>query len=251
MHTPRFQEKSRTLACNPAGALYAPGKPSSKARLKLLSAKANGITDTDAWLAKHAIPVNRTRPEEVAMMVAESKFVFLTPGEPYFVGVYGQTMKTGTLATLFDQSEAGLSMKEILDFSRWKQGGKSLNLFAAVVEKNMLYVIASSSDYADTNKGLTGYLAAISLKTGKVVWQAGPRVANCTNMILHRDFLICGYGYTREPDFLFVIDKKTGRTLQKIPLKSAPEELALDENNQLHVRCYNTDYVFQLTGIGE
>lgn len=247
----RSQEKSRTLAPNPAGARYAPGTPRSKARLKLLSAKTNHITDSDAWLAKHLPPVNRTRPDEVPLAVGTGKFVFLTPGEPYFVGVYGQTMATGTLAVLFDQSEAGLVTKEVLDFSRWRQGGKPLALFAAVQEGKTLYVIASSSGYAYESKGLTGYLAALDLASGKVLWQAGPRVANSYNLILGRDFIICGYGFTREPDFLFLLDRKTGRTLQKIGLKSAPEHLVLEENNQLQVRCYDTDYTFQLTGIGE
>jgi hypothetical protein len=40
-----------------------------------------------------------------------------------------------------------------------------------------------------------------------------------------------------------VLDRATGRVLQRLPLKSAPDYI-LRKGDRLHVRCYDTNYVF-------
>jgi len=52
-----------------------------------------------------------------------------------------------------------------------------------------------------------------------------------------------GYGFTAEPDFLYVLNQTDGRILQKVPLKNAPEYF-VEKDNQLFVRTYHADYVF-------
>ena len=52
-----------------------------------------------------------------------------------------------------------------------------------------------------------------------------------------------GYGFTAEPDFLFVLDMKTGEVVEKTKVKSGPEVI-LDKSGELYVRTYDHDYVF-------
>jgi outer membrane protein assembly factor BamB len=235
------------LPCNPAGALYAPGTPKTRARLKLISAKKNQITDSDAWLEQHSDRLPRRKaPRGISETYKGAKLVSANMICDPAAVIYGTVSESaGTIVTLYDSEEAGLIERCAFDFSKWAHGGKSLWVYVAHADSEALYVVASYPGYAQEVGGKTGYLAALDVKTGKLLWQAGPRVANGFSLLVDNEFLVCGYGFTREPDFLFVIDKKTGRTVQKIAVKSAPEHLAW-EGNELFVRCYDTDYVFQI-----
>ena len=57
--------------------------------------------------------------------------------------------------------------------------------------------------------------------------------------------LITGYGFTAEPDFLYLLNRGNGAVHQTVPLRSGPEFLALKQT-ALFVRTYNTDSVFRL-----
>jgi hypothetical protein len=54
-----------------------------------------------------------------------------------------------------------------------------------------------------------------------------------------------GYGFTKEPDWLFVLDRRTGKTIQKLPLPKAPEALRATES-RLFVRLYDGYAVFAI-----
>jgi hypothetical protein len=235
------------LPCNPSGSRYAPGRPIGKTRLALASAKKNQITDSDAWLEKHADrQPSRKAPTGIPDTYKDARLVAANLLCDPVAVIYGKVSQAaGTIVTLFDSTEEGLIERHSFDFARWMHGGKALWVYAAHAEGDRVYVIASYPGYASEIGGKTGYLAALDAKTGKLLWQAGARVANCYNLAVNDDCIVCGYGFTREPDHLFVIDKKTGRTLQKLAVKSAPEHLSI-EGDQLFVRCYDTDYVFKV-----
>ena len=57
--------------------------------------------------------------------------------------------------------------------------------------------------------------------------------------------IICGYGFTNEPDYLYLINKNTGDLLQQIKLNTAPEYI-IRKQDQLYVRTYDTDYIFEI-----
>ncbi len=241
-------EKRQTLPRNPASAAYGPGRPTTKARLSLVSQQRNEITDSDAWLAQHSAGLpTRTCPPALPATFGPGKFVVGTYENPAAVGVYGAvSLSAGTFVVTFEPTEEGNDRAlHIFDFARWVHGNKSLWVYTAQPDDKTLFVIASSPGYAHEVAGKTGYLAALELSSGKLLWQAGPRVANTYNLAIGKDFLICGYSFTAEPDYLFLLDKKTGRTLQKIRVKSAVEHLQLVDD-RLYVRCYDADYVFKV-----
>ncbi|MBA1419762.1 MAG: hypothetical protein FAF03_02595 [Epsilonproteobacteria bacterium] len=64
--------------------------------------------------------------------------------------------------------------------------------------------------------------------------------------ILTEHFVITGYGFTAEPDYLYILRKKDGNVLKKIKLDSALEYPEIKENT-LHIITYNRHYVFVLS----
>jgi hypothetical protein len=77
------------------------------------------------------------------------------------------------------------------------------------------------------------------------LWRSQPLVCNANNFVIINDVIICGYGFTAEPDFLYLIDKTTGEILQQIKVKTAPEYL-IQKDNKLYVRTYDRDYLFEV-----
>jgi hypothetical protein len=82
------------------------------------------------------------------------------------------------------------------------------------------------------------------LATGKLLWRSDPLVCNA-ELASSGDYLITGYGFTAEPDFLFVLRKSDGKTASRTPIDSGPELIRLD-GNRLSVETYDQSYVFEL-----
>jgi len=59
------------------------------------------------------------------------------------------------------------------------------------------------------------------------------------------DWVVCGYGFTAEPDALFVLDRATGKTAARVPLPSGPAQLVLKDGT-LFVRTYDHDLTFRI-----
>jgi hypothetical protein len=110
---------------------------------------------------------------------------------------------------------------------------------------DILYVSHGHNTYARSSKGRTGYVTAINIKDNSVLWTSPALISNARNFEVIDDYLITGYGFTEEPDFLFVLRRKTGDVIQKIKLKSGPDYI-IRKNNDIYVRTYDTDYVFRI-----
>jgi outer membrane protein assembly factor BamB len=119
-------------------------------------------------------------------------------------------------------------------------------VFAAMAEGRLIVALAYNG-YAKDSGGKNGYVASFDADTGQVEWSSGPLVANHTNFHVAGDSIVTGYGFTAEPDFLFVLDRKTGAIDARIPLKSGPDAIVA-KGDQLFVRTYDTDYVFRARG---
>ena len=90
-------------------------------------------------------------------------------------------------------------------------------------------------------------VVAIDLDTKEVIWRSDPLTCNSDNFLIVQDeALICGYGFTAEPDFIYVLDLGDGSVVKKIPVKSAAYYFVL-RDNKLHVCTYNTDYIYDVS----
>ena len=78
-----------------------------------------------------------------------------------------------------------------------------------------------------------------------ILWRTDALVCNSRDFVIYNDVIICGYGFTSEPDFLYQIDINTGKVISEIPLNSMADYIVL-KDNKVYVRCYDTDYVFEI-----
>lgn len=119
------------------------------------------------------------------------------------------------------------------------------SLHWAVAEDGILYVSTYHMTYASSAPH-NGYITALDMNDGyKVLWRSEPLVINSNNFLLTDDAIICGYGFTDEPDYIYILDKGCGVKTQSYKVKTSPEWFVMKDNT-LYVRCYDTDYEFEI-----
>lgn len=109
-----------------------------------------------------------------------------------------------------------------------------------------LYVSHAYGGYAAHSKGMNGYLTAIDLDTNMLQWRSAPLSSNSREFVIVGDVIVSGYGFTAEPDFLFLIDARTGQTVQRVDVRTAPGDI-VEKGGELFVHCYDIDYTFHMT----
>ncbi|MGN0307121.1 MAG: hypothetical protein ACI4DN_02775, partial [Lachnospiraceae bacterium] len=112
----------------------------------------------------------------------------------------------------------------------------------AYLENGILYLGYVQNGYAQPG---TCYLLAYDLEQDKVIWRSEDQTYNTMNFLVKDNIILCGYGFTDEKDYLYQIDKSTGKVLEKTELKKMPDLLA-EKDGRLYVHTYSYDYVFEM-----
>ena len=223
--------------------------------LKILSARPNKITDEKEWLVSNGLALDRFDPESLPADIPQTfqgdRLVQALYGSEDYLLLYGRDYagaryvvgmtKNGIFRFAFDF----VNFLRVPDVKADEFNEEPVTW--AVEEGNVLYVANGHRTYASSSKGRNAYLAAIDLKTGKILWRSRPLVANAQNFVPVGDVIATGYGFTKEPDFLYLIDKKTVDIVARQPLKMGRDH-TLPKEDMLYVRCYNTDYVLSFVG---
>jgi outer membrane protein assembly factor BamB len=110
-----------------------------------------------------------------------------------------------------------------------------------------LFVETAHSTYAKSSFGLNAYVNAIDLRTRKLRWRSPALVANAGNFVLLNATIVSGYGFTSEPDYLYAIDRATGRVKGRLLLPSGPERIAR-HGNVLTVDTYDHRLTIRVRG---
>jgi outer membrane protein assembly factor BamB len=143
--------------------------------------------------------------------------------------------------------------ERIFDFEAYRHPPKANPQYAefavqdvthAQVKDGVLYVANGGGSYAREVFGKKGFLSAVDLGTGKLLWRSEPLVNNAT-FALSGDFILTAYGFTEEPDFLFALRRDTGAIVARTPLESGPSSVTV-EGNRVHVEAYSNTYDFEL-----
>lgn len=108
----------------------------------------------------------------------------------------------------------------------------------------VLYVSVGHNGYA-SEEPWSNYMVAIDMSTDKVLWRSEPLVSNASNFQIVDDTIICGYGFTEEPDYLYLLDKNTGEKVDQIKLVTGPEQIEVRDDT-LYVATYNTAYTYKI-----
>jgi len=109
----------------------------------------------------------------------------------------------------------------------------------------VLYVENAHLTYAKSSFGQNAYITAIDLKTKKRLWRSRALVANARTFVLTPDYVVAGYGFTAEPDWLYLLSRRTGLVVERLALLSGPE-LITRRGNRLTVRTYDHVLVVDL-----
>jgi len=108
-----------------------------------------------------------------------------------------------------------------------------------------LYVENAHLTYAKSSYGQNAYITAIDLKTKQRLWRSKALVANAANFVVAGDYLVTGYGFTAEPDWLYLLDRRTGRVVERLALPSGPERIT-KSGDTIRVRTYDHVVVVRL-----
>lgn len=217
--------------------------------LTISSAKANLITDDADWLARVGVEppgrrVFRGRgggtvlPPYVASALRGRPAQAIYTHADHVVVVYGDLVgvfAAGRSPRAFDVSAAMASSSE---------AAPGLELLFAQLVGDTLVVQLAYNGYASESGEQNAYVAAFDGGDGRLRWSSEALVGNSQNFVIAGSRLITGYGFTDEPDALFVLDLASGETAQRIALKSGPQQI-LARGDELFVRTYNTDYVLR------
>jgi hypothetical protein len=109
----------------------------------------------------------------------------------------------------------------------------------------VLYVENAHLTYARSSYGQNAYITAIDVKTGRRLWRSKALVANARNFAVAGDYLVTGYGFTAETDWLYLLDRRSGRVVERLPLPSGPERIA-KSGKLIRVRTYDHVVVVKL-----
>lgn len=101
----------------------------------------------------------------------------------------------------------------------------------------VLYFNEACQSYASGANGQCSSLVAVDPRAGEVLWRTEPLVSN-GRFRLRGCYIVAGYGFTAEPDYVFLVERATGKVTQKIAVSSAPEVYRLMDRDHLDVTLY-------------
>lgn len=221
--------------------------------LRLVSNTPNQITDTEEWYKNNELALNESEeaPEGVPADVQDLRFISAIHSDGRQLAIYGPDYAGGTHLLVFDEEG---ELEHALDFSSYRFAPRNVEAEREFVEQRILwaeakgdrlYVSHGHRTYAKSSHGMNAYISAIDLRTGKPIWHSAPLVANAGNFVLFGEHIITGYGFTAEPDFLYVLRSKDGVAVTRVPVKSGPSHI-IQRGDRLYVRTYDRDYLFRL-----
>lgn len=114
----------------------------------------------------------------------------------------------------------------------------------AQIKDGILYVSIGHNGYAYEEPD-ANFILAIDLETNELLWKSQSCTCNSANFMIVDDTIICGYGFTAEPDYLYLLNRYTGEITDTIAINSAASHFVL-EGDVLYVATYNTAYEFQI-----
>lgn len=245
-----------TVLAKPPFAFTPPtGKPAPPLRLRRTKSAKNQVTDSDAWFENNAIALPTV--ETAAGTPSEFRgtpFQRAIPGDSHDLYLYQEFGGPRQYIIAQPKDQASYAPAFVFDLSRYRRAPTSkvgfesltaMDLTWAEIHSGVLYVSHSHRTYAESSGGKNAFITALDVPSGQLKWMSRTLMSNSRNFVLYGDYIVTGYGFTQEPDFLYVLDRATGTTLNKTKLKTGPDYFIVRDKT-LYVRTYNMDYEFKL-----
>ena len=186
----------------------------------ILSEEDNGIDFADEWYASENLSLPMIGTDWNSF--SDENYEYLWEGEDLYI------YENGTGNCLY-----------VLHYptDKWYVNGNN-----AYLKDGIFYGASVANGYAQPN---TCFMFAYDLENEKLLWRSADQSYNSMNFVVEGDVLICGYGFTAEPDYLYQINRNTGEIIDRLLLKKMPD-LIVEQDEKLYVHTYSYNYVIEI-----
>ena len=212
--------------------------------LKPVSSEPDESYSDEYWAEKYDIALVESRVEETPLYKFGFRLCYTANG--YHVYTLGTTYGDTSKMVITDENDT--QVLAAYDFENFRFSpkttlmGNDQKIQFAIIEGNILFVAHGCNTYSDGTGYQTGYISAIDLNTDEIIWTTRPMTCN-SEFAISGNSIICGYGFSHEPDYLYIVDKYSGQRVKRTSLRTAAENIAV-KGKKVYVHCYNYNYVF-------
>lgn len=107
-------------------------------------------------------------------------------------------------------------------------------------DNNLLFFNMACPSYSSEIGGKGSKLFCYHVGKEEMVWST-PYLTSNDIFIFNEKYVFCSYGFTKEKDYIFMIDKFTGKIYSKLPVASDIEYMEIQKKNGKEL-LYATDY---------
>ena len=214
------EPKYITIDFNGVTETHAEGDSVTPLKWDILSEEDNGIDFADEWYASENLSLPMIGTDWNSF--SDENYEYLWEGEDLYI------YENGTGNCLY-----------VLHYptDKWYVNGNN-----AYLKDGIFYGASVANGYAQPN---TCFMFAYDLKNEKLLWRSADQSYNSMNFVVEGDVLICGYGFTAEPDYLYQINRNTGEIIDRLLLKKMPD-LIVEQDGKLYVHTYSYNYVIEI-----
>ena len=116
--------------------------------------------------------------------------------------------------------------------------------YAQLVD-GVLYTEISHRTYS-ADQPCNAFIVAVNAYDGSLLWRSDMLVANANNFLVIDDQIVCGYGFTAEDDYVYILSIHNGAVLNHWKVKSGPDQF-IRYGDSVYVLTYNTAYRYELS----
>lgn len=214
------EPKYITIDFNGVTETHAEGDSVIPLKWNILSEEDNGIDFADEWYASENLFLPMIGTDWNSF--SDENYEYLWEGEDLYI------YENGTGNCLY-----------VLHYptDKWYVNGNN-----AYLKDGIFYGASVANGYAQPN---TCFMFAYDLENEKLLWRSADQSYNSMNFVVEGDVLICGYGFTAEPDYLYQINRNTGEIIDRLLLKKMPD-LIVEQDGKLYVHTYSYNYVIEI-----
>ena len=214
------EPKYITIDFNGVTETHAEGDSITPLKWNILSEEDNGIDLVDEWYASENLSLPMIGTDWNSF--SDENYEYLWEGEDLYI------YENGTGNCLY-----------VLHYptDKWYVNGNN-----AYLKDGIFYGASVANGYAQPN---TCFMFAYDLENEKLLWRSADQSYNSMNFVVEGDVLICGYGFTAEPDYLYQINRNTGEIIDRLLLKKMPD-LIVEQDGKLYVHTYSYNYVIEI-----
>jgi hypothetical protein len=103
----------------------------------------------------------------------------------------------------------------------------------------VLYFNEACQSYSKDAGGKCSSLVALDPAAKKVIWRSAPLLSNNAFIVANSKYIVSGYGFTAEPDALFVVRRSDGKMMHRAAVTTAHEHMRIADDGSLLVTLYD------------